>query len=508
MNYQHLKHPALWVCLTLFSLASCKKDAVRNNNTQTTGSTDTLASCPLSLTQQSPVGNTLHGVNWACPGDNFSSTTLVLSGLSSTDNYTTVVAESNAILSGIITNTGANTIRIPINYVTASSAWWNSYTGVIDAALGKGLNVIIGFWEASSSGDGMIDNDAQFWAMWKIVLAKYGCNANVYFEIYNEPHGYSLADWSTVCAKWLNTYPTIPHAHVLIDGTGYADDITGVGADSRFSGCLLSVHDYTFFNSGSLTTAAAWETNLATAVGAYGSRAVLTEFGDTMNSGINYTGAITGSEDIAYMQGMTNEVRNLHMGSVYWPGVRTGDGYAMEALSGSGANQILTNTNPSGLSRLQYGWGAGTGGTDQFYPGAYYRLINMNSGDLLDVNSASTSAGANLIQWYPNGGNNQQWIINSSSGNTFTLSNRNSGLFLDVSGASTADGAGIIQAASTNTGDEQWQLTAVSPGIYEIINKNSGMALTVSGASTTAGAGIIQSAYTGSTGQQWAVVQQ
>lgn len=508
MNSKHLKWIVSGAWLAVFFMLSCKKDSTAKTVVKTTVDTDTLAACPVSLTQQAPVANTIHGVNWACPGDNFSATVLVLSGLSSTDDYAAVTAKSNAILSGIVTNTGANTIRIPINYVTASSAWWNSYSGIIDAATAKGLNVIIGFWEASSSGDGKVDDDTQFWAMWQIVLKKYGCNPKVYFEIYNEPHGYSLADWSAVCAKWLNTYPTIPRAHVLIDGTGYADNITGVGADSRFAGCLLSVHDYTFFNGGSLVTASSWESNLATAVGAYGSRAVLTEFGDTMNTGINYTGAILGSKDIAYIQGMTNEVRNLNMGSIYWPGVRTGDGYAMEQLNGSGTNLTLTNVNTSGLSRLQYSWGVGTGGTDQFYAGAYYRLINVNSGDLLDVNGASTSAGANLIQWTQNGGNNQQWTIANGATGYYTLTNRNSSLYLDVNNASTADGAGIVQSASSTSGSEQWQLVSISTGVYKAVNKNSGLALTISGASATAGAAVIQSAYAGSTSQQWIIAQE
>lgn len=508
MNFKHLKWimPGAW--LALFFLLSCKKDSTAKNVVTTTVNTDTLAACPVALTQQQPVGNTIHGVNWACPGDNFSSTVLLLSGLSATDDYATVTAKANAVLSGIVANTGANTIRIPINYVTASSSWWNSYSGVIDAATAKGLNVIIGFWEASSSGDGKVDDDTQFWAMWKIVLQKYGCNPNVYFEIFNEPHGYSLADWSAVCAKWLSNYPTIPRAHILIDGTGYATDLTGVGADSRFSGCLLSVHNYTFFNSGSITTVSAWEGKLAAAVGAYSSRAVLTEFGDTMNTGIVYNGAVLGSEDIAYIQGMTNEVRNLNMGSVYWPGVRTGDGYAMELLGGSGTSLTLTDVNTYGLSRLQYSWGVGTGGTDQFYAGAYYRLINVNSGDLLDVNSASTATGANLIQWTQNGGNNQQWTIANGTTGYYTLVNRNSSLYLDVNGASTADGAGIVQSASSASNSEQWQVVAVSTGVYKVINKNSGLALTVSGASKTAGAGVIQSAYTGGTNQQWTIVQE
>lgn len=485
-----------------FLTEGCKKEAVKKSNTPVDTISTVVGTLPFVP------ADSLRGVNWACDGDNFSDGILVLSGLTSSDSYATVTSKSNTILSGIQVTTGANTIRIPVNYPTATTNWWNSYTGVIDAATAKGMNIIIGCWESASSKDGIVDNGDQFWAMWQVIVNKYSQNPHVFFEIFNEPHGYTLSDWTAVCANWLSKYPAASQTHVLIDGTSYAQDITGVGADSRFKNCLLSIHDYAFFSNGSLTTAWQWETRLQGNVGSYGSRAVLTEFGDTMNSGINYTGAIGGSADIASIQGLTNEVRTLGMGAVYWPGVRNGDGYAMLQLGGSTASPTVTPTNASGLSRLKYAWGVGTGGTDVFYPGAYYRLLNVNSGDALDVNGASTASGANIIQWPQNGGNNQQWIIASNSSGYYTLTNRNSGMVLDVNGASTTQGAGIIQTASNGGNDQQWQLTVISTGVYEVTNRNSGLVLDVSGASTTNGTGIVQQPWNSGNDQQWQIVQQ
>jgi len=492
----------LFLCCGLF-IAGCKKDVSQKQALpapKTTTITDTTA---LSSTP----ANALRGVNWACTADNFSDGILVLSGLASTDSYATVETKAAAVLSGIQANTGANTIRIPINYSTVSQSWWSSYTGVIDEAVSKGMNVIVGYWEGASSEDGLIDNTAQFWSMWQTVVNKYGSNSHVYFEIMNEPHGYTLSAWTTICAQWLSNYPSVPQGHILIDGTAYAQDVTGVGADSRFVNCLLSIHDYTFFTSASLTTAAQWESRLAGNVGSYGNRTVLTEFGITMNDGTNYTGAIGGSKNIAYMQGFTNEVRTLGMGSIYWPGIRTGDSYAMEQLNGSGTSLTVSNNNTSGLSRLQYGWGTGAGGTDVFYPAAYYRLLNVNSRLALDVNGGSTANGANIIQWPQNGGNNQQWII-TANGSNYKITNRNSGLVLDVNGGSKASGAGIIQWPWNGGNNQQWTLTAVATGIYKVTNFNSGYLLDVTGASTTNGAAIIQYPSNGGTNQQWTIVQQ
>jgi hypothetical protein len=492
------------LCILLLTgcciMEGCKKDITEvKGSSQAEVKTIKINATPASA---------LKGVNWAADGDNFSDDILVLSGLSSTDSYATVSAKADAVLSGIQTNTGANTVRIPVNYSTVSQAWWNSYTGVIDKAVSKGMNVILGCWEGSSSEDGKIDNTTQFWSMWQTIVTKYGSNTHVYFEIFNEPHGYSLTDWTTICAQWLSNYPSVPQGRILISGTSYSQDITGVGADSRFSGCLLSIHDYTFFSDGTNTTAAKWESRLRGNIGSYSSRAVLTEFGVPMNGGKNYTGAIGGDQEIAYLQGLTNQVRSFGMGAVYWPGIRTGDSYAMEALGGSGTSLTVTNTNTSGLSRLKYGWGVGTGGTDVFYTGAYYRLLNLNSGQALDVNAASTANGASIIQWPQNGGNNQQWVITDNGGGYYKITNRNSGLALDVNAASTANGAGIIQWPWNGGNNQQWALTSTSTGVYKAINRNSGLALDVNGASTANGAGIIQWPYSGANNQQWQIVQQ
>ncbi|MCR8557767.1 RICIN domain-containing protein [Mucilaginibacter sp. BJC16-A38] len=488
-----------------FFLISCKKEAAQKSTTSvvTTDTTTTIAG-----TLPFVPADSLRGVNWACDGDNFSDGILVLSGLTSADSYATVRAKATVILSGIQANTGANTVRIPVNYFTVSTSWWNAYAGVIDAATGKGMNVILGCWEGVAAKDGKIDNVDQFFSMWQIIVKKYSSNPHVFFEIFNEPHGYSLSDWAAICANWLNKNPAASQTHVLVDGTSYAQDITGVGADSRLTKCLLSIHDYAFFSDGSLKTAAQWENRLKTNVGSYGSRAVLTEFGDVMNNGTDYTGAINGSADIASILGLTNEVRALGMGSVYWPGIRTGDSYAIQSLGGTAASPTVIVTNASGISRLKYAWGIGAGGTDVFYTGAYYRLLNLNSGDAMDVNGSSTLTGASVIQWPQNGGNNQQWIITDNGGGYYKITNRNSGYALDVNGASTATGTPVIQSAWVGGNNQQWQLTKVSTGVYKVTNRNSGLTLDVTGASTTSGAALIQSTWSSVTNQQWQIVQQ
>ncbi len=444
------------------------------------------------------------GLNWADARDNFVDGALVLSGTAAGDSYTTIQAKADKIISGFQANTGANTVRLPINPSTVLGSSWNSYNGAIDKALSKGMKVILGCWEANSSKDGKVDDTTQFWNMWQAVVSKYGSNANVYFEVFNEPHGYSQTDLGNLYADWLSRYSSVPKGRVLLGGTGYCQDIRGIGADSRFSGCLLSIHLYDFFYSTPYTTAAGWESAFATNVGSYGSRAVLTEFGAFMNTGVNYNSAIAQDAKKSYLLGITNQCRKAGISSVYWPGLRDGDSYSIEQFDGN----TMTTTNASGLGRIKYGWGVGTGGTDAFYSTAYYRIINRNSGQVLDVNGGSTTAGAGIIQYLPNGGNNQQWQVLSTGGGYYKIQNRNSGQVLDVNGASTAAAAGIIQYPYSGGNNQQWQLTGTGGDFFKVVNRNSGQALDVNGASIAAAAGIIQYPYSGGNNQQWEVWQQ
>ena len=441
----------------------------------------------------------IKGLNWADSNDNYSSGNVVPSGLSASDSYAVTQAKAGNILAAF-QQQGANTIRIPINPPTVSGTWWSGYTGAIDAATAKGMNVILGYWEASGSGDGLVDDTTSFWNMWQTVVKKYGATSNIYFEIYNEPHGYTVANLTNLYAEWLGKYPTVPAGRVLLDGAGYASDVNDVGADSRLTACLLSYHNYTWFNN-SLTTAADWEGAVQSIQ--YPTRTVMTEFGSPMTTGDNYLGAPGTNRDIAYLEGITNQLRSSGIGGVYWPGLRTGDTYSLLTLSGTS----LTVNNASGLSRLQYAWGNTT--IEQpygsFSSGTWYEILNRNSGDALDVNGQSTVAGARIIQWSYWGGNNQQWSLAALDSGFYTVSNRNSSLLLDVAGASKANGDSVIQWTANGGPNQQWQVVDIGFGYYQIVNHNSGLSLDVNGASTVNGAGIIQWPVNGGSNQQWQI---
>jgi hypothetical protein len=295
--------------------------------------------------------NQFKGVNWADTRDNFNTGWVIPDGLSSSDSYSTVYSIANNYIQAFEANLGANTVRLPINVATVSQSWWASYRGAIDAALADGMKVILSYWSESSSV-GTISDMSGWNAMWNTVVSDYGSNSNVYFEPMNEPHGYSLSQWVSICSAWLAAHPNVPHSRVIISGTGYNDNVTGVGAAPALSGTLLSLHIYASWDP-SYTQESQWTTLLNSEIGSYTSRTIIDEFGAPMTTGVNYLTDHNGALQQSYFAAVTDLARADSMGSVYWAGLKTGDTYSMEAHNGSG----LANNNASGVTQLRWGWG-------------------------------------------------------------------------------------------------------------------------------------------------------
>jgi len=225
--------------------------------------------------------------------------------------------------------------------------------GAIDAATARGFKVILAYWEDGAASGGRITNLAAWNSMWSTVTNTYGSNGNVYFEPMNEPFGYSLSSWVSLCSGWLARHSAIPRGRVLISGTGYNDNVTGVGASGALSGTLLSLHFYGFW--ASYTTRAQWTANLTPRIGSYASRTIIDEAGSPMTTGLYYVGGQNqdGNNFTAYFAATTDLARSRQIGVVYWPGLRSGDTYSITRQSGSG----LATNNASGVVQLRWGWG-------------------------------------------------------------------------------------------------------------------------------------------------------
>jgi hypothetical protein len=140
-----------------------------------------------------------------------------------------------------------------------------------------------------------------------------------------------------------------------------------------------------------------------------------------------------------------------------------------------------------------------------------YRLVNRNSGQVLDVEGSSKSANAPLVQEPLNDAStSQQWKYTvdpkDQDQGYYLLINANSRKGAVSQGGSDSNGSPIIQRpASGQLNDDEWQLAPVGDGYYKIVRDSSSgtEVMDVSGGSTTAGSPIIQDSWTDSPSQEW-----
>jgi hypothetical protein len=426
-----------------------------------------------------------HGVNWADPADNYADHPAVPSGLSISDSYDTTYAKAAAVIAGFKNNLGANTVRLPVNPYTVNGSFWSSYTGAIDAAVDAGFKVVLSYWEGTAAKDGLIDDTTAWSAMWSEVTAKYAGSRRVYFEPMNEPFGYDATEWADVAADWLRSYSAVTAARVFVSGTGYNDDVTTVCADDRLAGTFLSLHHYGFW-AGTRTSYSAWVSDLEMRIGTCAARTVVDEWGAPMTTGLDYNGPIGSNNFIAYVQADTDTFRRLGIGSIYWPGLRTGDSYSMETLGGSGTDLTLTDNNASGVSRLRWAWNLGDG--------AAAAIRGVVSQRCLDVPGSSTVEDTQLQIHDCNGGSNQAWLLTPAK----TLVVYGS-LCLDVSGASSIAGAQVGIRDCTGTTTQQWNVTDNGT----ITSAQTGYCLDATSAGTANGTLLGVRPCTGASNQQW-----
>jgi Cellulase (glycosyl hydrolase family 5) len=290
------------------------------------------------------------GVNWPDTRDNYNTGWVIPDGLSASDSYATVYSIANSYLLAFQKNLAANTVRLPINEPSVSQSWWARYRGAIDAALHDKMKVILSYWSQKTTV-GTITSMSAWNTMWNTVVSDYGSNPNVYFEPMNEPYGYTLSQWVSICTGWLKAHSGIPRGRVIISGTGYNAYLSGVGAASALNGTLLSLHFYPGW--ANYTQESQWQADIKGRLGGYGGRAVIDEFGAPMTTGINYLANHNGAHNQSYFAAVTDLARSDHIGSVYWAGLKTGDNFSMEAHHGA----TLTDNNSSGAEQLRWGFG-------------------------------------------------------------------------------------------------------------------------------------------------------
>jgi hypothetical protein len=399
-----------------------------------------------------------HGVTWSRLGDNFTASPLVLQGLSGSDDYNTTRAKADAMFATFAGELGANTVRIPINPVTASGT---SYYGVIDSAVAHGFNVVLTYW--SQDGTNMV-NSSLFPAwqqMWDTITAKYLNQPLVYLDPINEPIGFNTTDWLNFAANFISheTGEGMPANRLFIegaqlDGGGWGSDIRPLCTDSRFNGVYLALHRYGF-PYGSRTYSQ-WITDITTLIGNCASRTVIEEFGSESDQGINYDAQPTGTsnKEVAYLRAITDIIRQDHLGAIWCHTIggrtSTPDHDTLDILrlisgyDGSGNNVPLWVPDPTSYDRLMWAWG-GLGSQTTELRSPYYNAC-------LDVPGASQNSGTQEQVATCVDDSQQQWTRQAN--NQITI--YNGADCLDAQNGGTANGTHVVIDPCSGATSQQW----------------------------------------------------
>jgi len=288
----------------------------------------------------------IRGCNWADSRDNYQTGWVLVSGMSAS----TTSSQASSLASKVATavkSAGGTCVRLPINPPTVSSSFWPVYQSAINTLLSSGVKVDLCYWIENKGGT--IYNTSTWNAMWSTVNSAYGGNSNVLFEPINEPYGYSASSLDGIYASFISTYHCA-NWKCILDGTGYADHLSGVGSDSRLTNQYLGLHFYQWINSS------CWQdyyNDMSSRVAGYNSRCVVTEMGANATDGANYYGqsACNLWGEIEYMVGASNYVYTNNLGSIGWAGVKDGDSYRWWNSSSD-----FRATNQSLINEYHWSW--------------------------------------------------------------------------------------------------------------------------------------------------------
>lgn len=140
----------------------------------------------------------------------------------------------------------------------------------------------------------------------------------------------------------------------------------------------------------------------------------------------------------------------------------------LEVPGGSTANGVQLDQNIY-AGQLYQQWNVNpmpsTSGGDY----SYFSITAAHDGVNADLNNFSYANGGQVQQW--NGGTNlvEQWYFQYTTNGYFKIRNRWSNKVIGVNGASTSSGAQIVQWDDTGSPDQQWRLIPATVSTYDFV---------------------------------------
>jgi aryl-phospho-beta-D-glucosidase BglC (GH1 family) len=154
--------------------------------------------------------------------------------------------------------------------------------------------------------------------------------------------------------------------------------------------------------------------------------------------------------------------------------------------------------------------GTQNGGTTSINTGAWYNVVNTNSGSCVDAANRATANGTAVQRWACGAQQtNQEWQFQAAGNGSYSITIRaQPGQVLDVTNRGTTNGS-LIQLWSYGGGtNQQWTPVSVGSGLYKLVNVASGRCLDVPAASTANGVQLQIYDCNGTAAQSFSLFQQ
>ena len=132
-----------------------------------------------------------------------------------------------------------------------------------------------------------------------------------------------------------------------------------------------------------------------------------------------------------------------------------------------------------------------------------YRIVNVNSGKVLDVNGGIKTNNTSIIQWGYHGGVNQQLRFYALGSGYYKIMFRNSGRVL--ANHNTSSGSNCYLYDYYTGGFKDWKIDCNADGTYKITHRGSGKVLDIENDATGDGANVEIRTYDGSNSQKWRI---
>lgn len=119
--------------------------------------------------------------------------------------------------------------------------------------------------------------------------------------------------------------------------------------------------------------------------------------------------------------------------------------------------------------------------------GKVYNIVNEGTGLYLDVVGGRTDNGADIIQWLPTRGANQQWTLTNVGSDAWALQAVHSKKSVDLADWNNAIGATFKQWTTNNYANQLFYLRSQSGGAVNLVSRHSWKFVTAEAASGKSG---------------------